>query len=61
MKRISKNYVIELTEEEIDLLVTSLNEQYKAERHTAGRASELRKLRNDLAAIINRFFMGEDA
>ena len=68
MKTLEKVFKIELTEREIKTIVDSLantchnlNEEYKAGKHEVYETlKETRTIRNDLAGLVNRFYMGED-
>ena len=69
MKTIGKTYAIELTEKEIDCIVEAA--QIAMERWRSLEPDEREKekftihdyrpIRNDFAALVNRFFMGADA
>lgn len=74
MLQIAHKFTVELTTEEIELLTTALHGEYKfikklqsenTNPSEAPRLYEKRKtlqaLRNSFAALINRFYMGEDA
>ena len=65
-------YSVELTNDEIELIVNVLHATYKEIKEAPQRDQEesrkaymrmqpLRELRNAFATIINRSFMGEDA
>ena len=74
MLKIAHKFTVELTTEEIELLTTALHGEYKfiknlraenANPSEAPRLYEKQKalqaLRNSFAALVNRFYMGEDA
>lgn len=61
MKLTEKTFNVELTEREIELLVDALHWHYKKLELGDRKKGEERTLRNDLAGLINRFFMGADA
>ena len=72
MKTIECLYRIELSEKEINIIVNALHVEYMTIKNTKpenqeesrkayNRMQPIRELRNDLANLINRSFMGEDA
>lgn len=72
MKTIECLHRIELSEKEINIIVNALHVEYMTIKNTKqenqvesrkayNRMQPIRELRNDLASLINRSFMGEDA
>lgn len=72
MKAIEALHRIELSESEINIIVNALHVEYmtiknskpenqEESRKAYMRMQPIRELRNDLASLINRFYMGEDA
>lgn len=75
MQTVEKRFVIEMTEKEISVAVDTLHKQYKTNKvelenmNRDGKFNstlemhnrQIKHLRNDLALLINRSFMGEDA
>jgi hypothetical protein len=71
MKKLETVYQIELTQTEVNALVDSLNKNYiSLKNETAAQGATrtegenltvLRSLRDDLASLVNRRFMGIDS
>ena len=70
MKVKEKLFSVELTEEEVDMMVNALHEEYLLCRadyeRDGGHMAEVhmnraRSLRNDLAVLIDKAFYGQDA
>ncbi|MBR0420254.1 MAG: hypothetical protein IJI66_13925 [Erysipelotrichaceae bacterium] len=68
MKVNSKSFNIDLTEDEISIIIDALNEDYKTFKNMDEKGeiatrhmNKARELRNTLGGLINRLFMGEDA
>lgn len=75
MQTVEKRFVIEMTEKEISVAVDTLHKQYKTNKvelenmNCDGKFNQtleennrqIKYLRNDLASLLNRSYMGEDA
>lgn len=61
----TKNFEVNLTEREVEVIATALHKSYRPLKDEHGysnaEASELRELRNAFAGLVNRHYMGEDA
>jgi hypothetical protein len=57
MKITQKVYTVELTIKEVELLVRTLETEYKYR----AKAPDVRELRNAFAGILNRTYSGADA
>lgn len=66
MKTLERAFRIEFTENEIETLVYSLHAHYKqglamGDTDSGAVMRDIKALRNDLASLINKSFMGADA
>ena len=70
IKTLGKNFVLEISEEDISIVVEALNELYilktnEYKEHGGekiyNKKASARALRNDFASLIGRTYMGEDA
>lgn len=66
MKKLSCIYHIELSANEVETIVNALHSDYKrglamGDNDSSAVMHDIRVLRNDLASLINKAFMGADA
>ena len=57
MKVTEKTFTVDLTEDDVKLIVSALHEEYK----NFGKSPVTRDLRNAFANLVNIHYMGEDA
>ena len=72
MNTLSKNFIIELTADEVDVIATALHGQYKHNKemlsdkpinpeYITKHMVQAKELRNTFANLLNRQYLGEDA
>ena len=62
MKSIENKFTVELTTAEISYIANALHQQYKGDALLLDDDKEaIRKLRNEMGQLINRFWIGRDA
>ena len=70
MRLVSKNFVVELNDEQVNVVVDALHVAYKHWKEQATKngvaksmpkSFKAKELRNDFASLVQRSFMGEDA
>ena len=57
MKVTEKTFTVDLTEDDVKLIVSALHSEYK----NYGKSPAIRDLRNAFAGLINIHYIGEDA